>query len=118
MRLRLAVCLVLAGVAHVHAQQTVTVPPPPSPLPSTFPQFQTYSGCLMSCDTRAGSCQSSCSVSNSPAITFAAPSSGPSPTRSDPSILSQRPDQGTLTQCYLNCNSQALACKQTCTPPH
>jgi hypothetical protein len=108
---------VLAAVAHAHAQQTVTVPPPTS-LPSTFPQFQTYAGCLMNCDTRAGTCQSTCSVSNSPAVTFAAPSSTPSATRSDPSLAPVRPDAGALAQCSLNCSTQALACKQACSPPH
>jgi hypothetical protein len=108
MRFRLAVCLVLAGVVHAHAQQTVTVPPPPTPLPSTFPQFQTYAGCLMNCDTRSATCQSTCSVSNSPSLTFAQ-SGTPAGTRADP---------GALSQCYLSCSSQALACKQTCTPPH
>ena len=108
MRLWLVVCLVLAAVAHAHAQQTVTVPPAPS-LPSTFPQFQTYAGCLMGCDTKAGTCQSTCSVSNSPSVTFASPTSTTAGTRLDP---------GALSQCYLSCNTQTLACKQACTPPH
>jgi len=107
MRLRLAVCLVLASVAQGHGQQTVTVPPPPASPPSTFPQFQTYAGCLMGCDTKAGTCQSTCSVSNSPSFTFAAPTS-----------TSTRPDAGALSACYLSCNTQALTCKQACTPPH
>ena len=110
MRLRLAVCLVLAGVVGAHAQQTVTVPPPAVSPPSTFPQFQTYAGCLMNCDTRAVTCQSTCSVSNSPSLTFAQTGTG--------TTAGTRPDAGALTQCYLGCGSQALACKQTCTPPH
>ena len=109
MRLRLAVCLVLAGVAHAHAQQTVTVPPP-APVPSTFPQFQTYAGCLMNCDTRSATCQSTCSVSNSPTSTFAQTGTG--------TTAGTRPDPGALSQCFLSCNTQALTCKQTCTPPH
>ena len=68
MRLRLAVFLVLAAVGSAHAQQTTNTPPPG--LPSTFPQFQTYAGCLMNCDTRSVTCQSTCSVSNSPTSTF------------------------------------------------
>jgi len=108
LRLRFAVFLAFVAVAPAHAQQTINTPPPPS-LPSTFPQFQTYSGCLMNCDTRSVTCQSTCSVSNSPAVTFAGPTSATGGTR---------PDPGALTQCYLGCNSQALACKQTCTPPH
>jgi hypothetical protein len=107
MRLRLAVCFVLAAIVQAHAQQTVTVPPPPVSPPSTFPQFQTYAGCLMNCDTKSATCQGTCSVSNSPSLTFA--QTGTPGTRQDP---------GALSQCYLSCNSQALACKQTCTPPH
>ena len=105
LRLRLAVLLVLAGLGCAHAQQTTTPPPPPS-LPSTFPQFQTYAGCLMNCDTRSGTCQGTCGVSNSPSFTFAAPTPA------------TRPDYGALAQCYLSCNTQALVCKQACTPPH
>jgi hypothetical protein len=106
LRLRLAVCLVLAGVACAHAQQTTTVPPPPAGLPSNYPQFQTYSSCLMNCDTKSGTCQGTCSVSNSPSFTFAAPTPA------------TRPDSGALAQCYLACSTQALVCKQACTPPH
>jgi hypothetical protein len=105
LRLRLAVGFVVAAVACAHAQQTTT-PPPPQGLPSTFPQFQTYAGCLMNCDTRAGTCQGSCSVSNSPSLTFA------------PTTAGARPDPGTLAQCYAACNTQALTCKQACNPPH
>jgi hypothetical protein len=109
LRLRLAVFLVLAAVAPARAQQTVTPIPPPTGLPSTFPQFQTYAGCLMNCDTRSVTCQSTCSVSNTPTFTLA-------PTTNTPTTT--RPDPGALAQCYLGCNSQALACKQTCAPPH
>ena len=114
MRLRLAIFLVFVALAPAHAQQTTNTPPPPS-LPSTFPQFQTYAGCLMTCDTRSATCQSTCSVSNSPAVTFAAPPTAttPSATRIDSSVVGP-----TLTQCYLNCNTAALTCKQTCNPPH
>ena len=105
MRLPLAVFFALAAVAGAHAQQTTTVPPP-APLPSTFPQFQTYAVCLMNCDTRSATCQSTCSVSNSPTVTFATTPTG------------TRPDPGALAQCYLTCNTQALTCKQTCAPPH
>jgi len=104
-RLRLAVCLVLAGLASAQAQQTTTVPPPPPGLPSSFPQYSTYSSCLMGCDTKSGTCQNTCSVSNSPSVTFAAPVAG------------TRPDPGTLSQCYLACTTQALTCKQACVPP-
>jgi hypothetical protein len=106
LRLRLAVCFALAAVTGAHAQQTVTPVPPPPPLPSTFPQFQTYATCLMNCDTKAGTCQSTCSVTNSPTATFATTPVG------------TRPDPGALAQCYLSCSTQALTCKQTCTPPH
>jgi hypothetical protein len=109
LRLPLAVFFVFAAIAPAHAQQTVTPIPPPPSLPSTFPQFQTYAGCLMNCDTRSATCQSTCSVSNSPAVTFAGSTSATSGTR---------PDPGALSQCYLGCSTQALACKQTCTPPH
>jgi hypothetical protein len=101
----LAVCFALAAVSGASAQQTTTVPPP-APLPSTFPQFQTYAGCLMNCDTRAGTCQGTCSVSNSPTLTFTTTPVG------------TRPDPGALAQCYQSCTTQALTCKQTCTPPH
>jgi hypothetical protein len=104
--LRLAVCLVLAGLGCAQAQQTTTVPTPPPGLRSTFPQFQTYAGCLMNCDTKSGTCQGTCSVSNSPTVTFA------------PTPAGTRPDPGTLAQCYLSCNTQALVCKQACTAPH
>jgi hypothetical protein len=103
--LRLAVFLVLAAVDGAHAQQTTTTPPPTG-LPSTFPQFQTYAGCLMNCDTRSATCQGTCSVSNTPTFTFAPTSTG------------TRSDAGALAQCYLSCNTQALSCKQTCAPPH
>ena len=108
MRLRLAVCLALAGIVQAHAQQTVTVPPPPVSPPSTFPRFQTYAGCLMNCDTRSSTCQSTCSVSNSPSFTFAQTGT----------TGGTRPDPGALAQCYQACNTQTLTCKQTCTPPH
>jgi hypothetical protein len=110
MRLRFAVWVVLAAMGHAHAQQTVTTPPSPS-LPSTFPQFQTYAGCLMNCDTRSSTCQATCSVSNSPSFTFAQTSSPTQPSAT-------RPDPGALSQCYLSCNTQVLTCKQACTPPH
>src|SRR5690348_15840275 len=96
-----------AGLTCADAQQTITPVAPPPGLPSNFPQFQNYSGCLMNCDTRVSTCQSSCSVSNSPTFTFAPPGTGPT-----------RPDPGALSQCYMSCTSQALACKQSCTPPH
>jgi hypothetical protein len=105
LRWPLAICFALAAVTAAHAQQTTTVPPPP-PLPSTFPQYQTYAGCLMNCDTRSATCQSTCSVSNAPTVTFATTPAG------------TRPDPGTLAQCYLGCSTQALTCKQTCAPPH
>jgi hypothetical protein len=111
LRVRLVVCFVLAAVTCAHAQQGVTVTPlpPPPTLPSTFPQFQTYSTCLMTCDTKAGTCQGTCSVNNSPAVTFAAPTSA---------TMGTRPDPGALAQCNQICTNQALLCKQSCTPPH
>ena len=105
MRWRLAICFALAVTTGAHAQQTVTVPPP-APLPSTFPQFQTYAQCLMNCDTRSATCQSTCSVNNSPTFTFATTPTG------------TRPDPGAVGQCYLTCSNQALTCKQACVPPH
>src|ERR1043166_9564791 len=91
LRFRLAICLALAAVTGAHAQQTNTVPPP-APLPSTFPQFQTYAGCLMNCDTRSVTCQSTCSVSNLPTATFATTPTG---TRPDPGALTQRSEEHT-----------------------
>ena len=106
MRLKLAICVMLAGVGFAQAQQTVTPPPPPPGLPSNFPAYQTYTGCVMNCDTKTSTCQATCSVSNSASGTFAAPVAG---TRTDP---------GALAQCYLACNTQALTCKQACVAPH
>jgi hypothetical protein len=77
------------------AQQTFTPLPPPVPvLPSIIPQTQAFTACVMNCDTASGSCQSACSVSNSPILTSAAGA------------------HEALTQCYLSCTSQQLACKQ------
>jgi hypothetical protein len=45
-------------------------------------------------------------VSNSPTLTFTTTPVG------------TRPDPGALAQCYQSCTTQALTCKQTCTPPH
>jgi hypothetical protein len=109
-RLRLAVCFMLAAVCSASAQQTTTVPPPPPGLQSTFPQFQTYAGCLMNCDTRAGTCQGTCSINNSPPTTFSTTATG--------TTGGTRPDPGALGQCYSVCNTQALSCKASCTPPH
>jgi hypothetical protein len=106
LRVRLAICFALAVVTGAHAKQTVTPVPPPPPLQSTFPQFQTYAGCLMNCDSRQGTCQGTCSVTNSPTATFATTPMG------------TRPDPGALAACYQSRNTQALTCKQTCTPPH
>jgi hypothetical protein len=110
----LAVFFVFAALAPVQAQQTTNTPPPPS-LPSTFPQYQTYAGCTMNCDTRSATCQSTCSVSNSPAVTFASPPTvtTPSASRTDASVAAP-----TIGQCYLGCSTQALICKQACTAPH
>jgi hypothetical protein len=114
--LRLAICVLFVGIGWAHAQpldegrpvrlaqQTTTVPPPPPPLPSTLPQAQALSSCLMSCDTRSGMCQGTCSVGNSPSLTLAAPTAG------------TRPDPGALAQCYLSCSTQQISCKQAC--PH
>ena len=110
---KLAVCVLVLGVVWAPtqtpeegppvrlAQQTFTPPPPPPPgLPSIIPQTQAYTGCIMNCDTAAGSCQSGCSVSNSP------------------DRLSTAGLHDTLTQCYLGCTSTLLQCKQTCPSPH
>ena len=114
---RAAVCVLILGVIWTPvqppdegppirlAQQTVTVPTPPPGLPSTLPQTQAFTACVMNCDTASGVCQGSCSVNNSPAL-IATLAGGP------------RPDAHALTQCYLNCTSQQLSCKQACTPPH
>jgi len=109
-RFWLAVCVVLAGIGCARAQQTTTVPPPPPGLPSSFPQYQTYSGCVMNCDSKATTCQSTCSVNNSPSTTF--PSSA-----TIAASAGTRPDPGTLSQCYLACTNAQLSCKQTCSPP-
>ncbi len=101
LRARLAVLVLLAGVTCAQAQQPVAVPLP-TPLPSTLPRAQAYYACLMNCDTRQGVCQGTCSVSNSPSVTFATPSAG------------SRPDAGALAQCNLNCMTQLLTCKQAC----
>jgi hypothetical protein len=115
--LRLAICVLLVGIGWAHAQtldegrpvrlaqQTTTVPPPPA-LPSTLPRAQALSSCLMSCDTKSGMCQGTCSVSNSPSVTLAAPTAG------------TRPDPGALAQCYLSCSTQQITCKQACNAPH
>jgi hypothetical protein len=108
-RLRIVTCVVLAGVGLAHAQQTVTPPPPPPGLPSNFPQYQTYAGCVMNCDTKTSMCQSTCSINNSPSATF------PSTTST---LTGARPDPGALAQCYVTCNAQQLSCKQACVPPH
>lgn len=118
MRLTLAICAVLAGIGWAQAptlddgrirlaQQTVTVPSPPPSLPSILPQTQAYTSCLMGCDTTVGMCQGACSVSNSASATFGPPVPG-----------TVRPDAGALSQCYLNCSSQQLACKRGCVAPH
>jgi hypothetical protein len=103
-RARLAATVLILGVvwapAQTRAQQTVTPIPPPPGLPSIIPQTQAYTACIMNCDTAAGSCQSGCSVSNSPERTSAAGA------------------HETLTQCYLACTSALLQCKQTCPSPH
>jgi len=111
MRSLLAVVFVIAALTCAHAQVNPANPNAqvnPQSLPSTFPQYQNYAGCVMNCDTRLGTCQSSCSLSNTAAFTFAPTTTG-TPTR---------PDPGALTQCYMSCNSQGLVCKQSCTPPH
>jgi hypothetical protein len=66
------------------AQQTVVV----------LPQIQAFTACVMNCDTTSGACQGACSVNNSPALTSATGA------------------HEALTQCYLSCKSQQLACKQ------
>src|SRR6516164_5674261 len=66
-RLAIGVLILGLGWTPALAQQQFTPPPPPPPgLPSIIPQTQAYTGCIMNCDTAAGSCQSGCSVSNSP----------------------------------------------------
>ena len=107
LRVLLTVAFVVAGMTCAHAQQTITPVTPPAGLPSTFQQYQNYAGCVLNCDTRVGTCQSSCSASNSPTFTFAPTTTG-TPTR---------PDPGALTQCFISCNSQALLCKQACRLP-
>jgi hypothetical protein len=99
-RLAIGVLSLGLGWTPALAQQTVTPIPPPPGLPSIIPQTQVYTACIMNCDTAGGSCQSACSVSNSPARTSAAGV------------------HDTLTQCYLGCTSTLLQCKQTCPSPH
>jgi len=103
-RLGLAVCLVIASLGCAMAQTQTPTVAPPTPLPSPLPRGLNYYSCVMNCDTRAGTCQGSCSVSNSPNTTFGATTAG------------ARPDPGALSQCYLACTNQQLACKQAC--PH
>jgi len=111
---RLAICVVVLGIASAHsqtleegrpivlAQQTVVAVPPAPSLPSILPQLQNTASCLMGCDTRVGTCQGTCSFSNSPSVSLAPP------------IPGTRPDPGALAQCYINCTAQQLACKQAC----
>jgi hypothetical protein len=103
-RARLTAAVLILGVvwapAQTLAQQTFTPLPPPVPvLPSIIPQTQAFTTCVLNCDTASGSCQSACSVSNSPILTSAAGA------------------HEALTQCYLSCTSQQLACKQACPAP-
>jgi hypothetical protein len=120
MRLLLAVVFVIAGLTCAHAQvnpanpNTPGVPVTPTPLPSTFPQFQNYTACLMNCDTRVGTCQSSCSLNNSPSFTLA-PLASTSPGTGTGTVTS---GAASLTQCNMTCVSQSLVCKQSCTAPH
>ena len=105
---KLAVCVFILGVVWAPTQTPEEGPPvrlaqqtfTPPGLPSIIPQTQAYTACIMNCDTASGSCQSACSVSNSPARTSAAGV------------------HDTLTQCYLGCTSTLLQCKQTCPSPH
>jgi len=114
MRLRLAVAFVVAGVTCAHAQQTITPITPPAGLPSTFPQYQVYSACVMNCDTRVGQCQGACSLNNSPAFTLA-PFASTAPGTGTGVLTS---GAASLTQCNMTCISQSLACKMSCQPPH
>jgi hypothetical protein len=103
MNSRLAIGVLIFGLGWTPAlaQQTFTPPPPPVPvLPSIIPQTQAYTGCIMNCDTGAGSCQSACNIANMPDRTA---TSG---------VYESR------TQCYLGCTSTLLQCKQTCPSPH
>jgi hypothetical protein len=114
MRLRLAVAFVVTGATCAYAQQTFTPIPAPPGLPSTFPQYQNYAGCLMNCDTRVAQCQGSCSLTNSPAFTLA-PLASTAPGTGTGTLTS---GAASLTQCNMNCVSQSLVCKQSCQPPH
>jgi hypothetical protein len=100
-RLAIGVLILGLGGTPTLAQQQFTPPPPPTPsVPPIQPQFQTFTACVMNCDTASGSCQGACSVSNSPALTSAVGA------------------HDALTQCYLSCSSQLLQCKQGCTAPY
>jgi hypothetical protein len=87
------------------AQQTVTVPPAAFTLPSTRPQTEAFTACVVNCDTAVGACHGRCNVNNSPLTTFA------------PSIAGTRPDPGALSQCHQSCIVVQLTCKQSCRPP-
>jgi hypothetical protein len=118
-RYRLAVGILLTSVACAFAQTRddqrpirlaqssqapISQPTITSPTSPSSPQSQAFTSCVMNCDTRAGTCQGTCSVGNSAAT---APSLfGPT--------FSPRTDIGALPQCYLNCTTQQLACKQAC----
>jgi hypothetical protein len=55
LRFKLATLCLIGSATCALGQQTVTVPPP-TPIPSTLPQAQTFTSCLMNCDTAAGTC--------------------------------------------------------------
>ena len=99
MRFRLAICALLIGIGGADAQG----PDARRPIRlAQTSQSQTFTSCLLNCDTRSGTCQGSCGVGNSPSTTFATPTTG------------SRPDPGALAQCYLTCTTQQLSCKQAC----
>jgi hypothetical protein len=98
----LIIGIMLAGIGSTQAQTPVT-PPPTVTAPSvTTQQSQALLTCYANCDSRVGLCQGSCSQSNSALVTLA------------PATPGVRPDPGALTQCFLNCSTQQLACKQAC----
>jgi hypothetical protein len=108
---RLGFCLIWALLSVTAAQaQTPLLPPsftPPQPSQATI-QSQQLLSCTLGCDTRAGQCQGVCSQANTPLASFPLPNTP---------ATSIRPDPGALAQCFLNCSSVALVCKQACTTP-
>ena len=94
--------MMLARIGSAQAQTPVTPRPAVTSPSAITQQSQALLSCYANCDSRVGLCQGGCSQSNSALVTLA------------PSTPGVRPDPGALTQCFLNCSTQQLACKQAC----